>query len=187
MKNRVKIEVEGIKPLLFHTFPIETLTTQKSKTGEDEWKTTVLMDEKRQLYVLGTYFLNSIIDGGKEIKVGRGSLSKKISSTLSVDEIKIPLQDRFVPPDEDLLKLDSEPVYLDVRSVVNPMTKGRNLRYRIAAKPGWKCVFTIEWDDVIASKEQIKRCVENGGSFQGVGDGRKIGFGRYKVISFTAA
>lgn len=94
------------------------------------------------------------------------------------------INDRFVPEDKNLLKLDKEPVYLDVRSVVNPMTKGRNIRYRIACSPGWKCNFQICWDDYIASKENIKMCLENAGSFQGVGDGRKIGFGRYKILSF---
>lgn len=184
MKIFAKISVTGTKPILFHTFPIDVLSEKQSKTGGDEWKNTVLMNENRQLYVLNTYFRNAICDGGKEIKVGKGNLSKKMSSTLEIEEIKILLNDLFVPEENNLLKLDSEPVYLDVRSVVNPATKGRNLRYRIAAKTGWKCSFTITWDDYIASKEQVKTCVENGGAFQGIGDGRKIGFGRFKLLEF---
>lgn len=185
MKNTAKVTIEGVKPLLFHTFPIEALSEKVSKSGEDEWKNTVLMTPNRQLYIMNTYVQNAICDGGKEIKVGRGSLSKKIASTLEVEELVIPLVDRFVPEPENLLKLDSEPVYLDVRSVVNPATKGRNIRHRIAASPGWVCHFTISWDDYIASKEQVKMCIENGGSFQDVGDGRKIGFGRFKLLSFS--
>lgn len=184
-KVKALVEVIGIKPILFHTFPIETLTEKKSKTGEEEWKTTVLMNEERQLYVMNTYFINSICNGGKEIKVGRGNLSKKIASTLDIEETRIYLTDRFVPADEALTKNETEAVYLDVRSVVNPMTKGRNIRYRIASKPGWHCKFTVCWDDYIASKEQVQRCVENGGAFQGVGDGRSIGFGRYELASFV--
>ena len=184
MKIKAKISVKGIKPLLFHTFPISVLSEKNSKSGEDEWQSTVLMDENRRLYVMNTYFVNSIKDGGKEIKVGRGNLAKKLASTLEIEEMKIFLDDLKVPEKENLLKLDTEPVYLDIRAVVNPMTKGKNLRYRIAAKAGWTCSFTISWDDYIASKEQVKTCVENGGLFQGVGDGRSIGFGRYEVISF---
>lgn len=184
MKITAKISIQGIKPILFHTFPIEVLSEKQSKTGQDEWKSTVLMDHNRQLYVMGTYVRNAICDGGKEIKVGKGNLSKKISSTLEVDEINVLLDDLFVPEEENLLKISTEKVYLDVRSVVNPATKGRNLRYRIAAAAGWKCSFNISWDDYIASKEQVKTCVENGGAFQGIGDGRKIGFGRFKLISF---
>jgi len=184
MKINALIKVEGIKPLLFHTFPISILSEKQSKGGEEDWKNTVLMDQNRQLYVNNTYVRNAIVDGGKEIKVGKGNLSKKIASTLEVQELKILIEDRFVPEEHQLLKLDTEPVYLDVRSVVNPATKGRNLRYRIAASPGWRCSFTISWDDYIASKENLKVCAENGGAFQGIGDGRKIGFGRFKVISF---
>lgn len=184
MKKRAKISIEGIKPLLFHTFPIETLSGTASKQGEDEWKTTVLMDQNRQLYVMNTYLQNAIIGGAQEIKVGRGNLSKKMASTLEVEEMKVFLEDRFVPADDQILKLDSELVYLDVRAVVNPMTKGRVVRYRVAAKAGWICNFHITWDDRIANKEQLKICVDNGGSFQGIGDGRKIGFGRFKVLSF---
>ena len=184
MKIKAKIKVKGIKPLIFNTFPISALSEKNSKTGEDEWKSTVLMDSNRNLYVYGIYFTNSIRDGGKEIKVGKGNLSKKIASTLEVLEDKIFLNNLKVPEQENLLKLDSETVYLDVRSVVNPATKGRNLRYRIATRPGWECAFTIMWDDYIASKEQVKICVENGGAFQGIGDGRRIGFGRYQVLSF---
>jgi hypothetical protein len=179
-----KVKVTGIKPLLFHTFPLEVLSEKQSKTGEEDWKSTVLMNKDRQLYVMATYFRNAICDGGKEIKVGKGNLSKKISSTLELEEINVMLENLFVPEEKDLLKLDTEPVYLDVRSVVNPATKGRNLRYRIAAKAGWNCKFTIKWDDYIASKEQVKTCIENGGAFQGVGDGRKIGFGRFKLDTF---
>ena len=184
MKIKSKISVKGIKPLLFHTFPISVLSEKTSKTGESEWKETVLMNDARELYVMNTYFLNSIKDGGKEVKVGRGNLSKKLASTLEVEPLKIFLDGLMVPEDKDLLRLDSEAVYLDIRAVVNPMTKGKNLRYRIAARPGWTCNFILSWDDYIASKEQVKICIENGGLFQGVGDGRSIGFGRYEIISF---
>lgn len=184
MKIKAKVEIEGIKPLLFHCFPIDALSEKNSKIGEDEWKETVYMDEKRQLYLPGINFRNSIAAGGKEIKIGRGTLYKKIESTLEVEEIKIYLQDMFVPEEENLLRLDTEKVYLDVRSVVNPATRGRNIRYRIACRKGWQCYFHVTWDDYLCSKEQIKICLENAAAFQGVGDGRKIGFGRYKILNF---
>jgi hypothetical protein len=183
MKIRAKISVEGIKPVLFCKFPMSTLTNRNSKTGNDEWKETVYMETNRQLYFPGINFANSIRDGGKEVKVGRSNLSKKLGTTIEVEETKV-LIDRFVPEEKDLLMLDSEPVYLDCRSVVNPMTKGRNMRYRIAASPGWKCELTVTWDDYILSKEQMKVCVENAGAFQGIGDARRIGFGKYKILEF---
>lgn len=184
MKQKARIRVEGIKPILIQAFPIQALSEKNSRGGEEVWQNTVTMDQNRQLYIPGINFKNSIAAGGKEIKQGRGSIFKKVESTLEVEETKILFEDLFVPEEQNLLKLDTEPVYLDVRAVVNPTTKGRNIRYRIAARPGWRCSFHITWDDYLCSKEQIKMCAENAGAFQGVGDGRKIGFGRYKILSY---
>jgi len=40
------------------------------------------------------------------------------------------------------------------------------------------------WDDFVVSKDQMQNCVENAGLFEGIGDGRRIGFGKYKVNYF---
>lgn len=190
MKIHYKIEIEGVKTILFNTFPIDTLSASKPKSGttgndEESWKRTVLMTPDRNLFIHNTYLVGSITGGGKHIKVGKGNLSKKVGATLETVQDKILLIDRFVPPDDELLKKSDELVFLDVRSVVNPMTKGRNLRYRIAAKEGWKVQAVISWDDRAVSKEDMKSCVEHAGLFEGIGDGRKIGFGRFKLLSFS--
>ena len=193
MKTSATVEIKGKKPFLFHTFPVEALSEKKTKSGttgndSEEWKNTVLMDADRKLYAYDTYLLRSISEGGKEIKVGKGNLSKKVAASLEVSAVhngKVFFEDRVCP--EEPSRLDSLDVYLDIRAVVNPMTKGRNLRYRIALKPGWVLKFTIEWDDSIVSKDQMRVCVENAGLYSGIGDGRKIGFGRFDVISFEAS
>lgn len=190
MKIQYQIKIEGTKPILINTFPIDTLSSSKAKSGttgndEESWKKTVLMNSDRNLYIYNSYLVGAIVGGGKHIKVGKGSLSKKVGATLEVIEDQLILIDRIVPPDDQLLRKSSDPVYLDVRSVVNPMTKGRNLRYRIAAKEGWALVATVSWDDRAVSKEDMKSCIENAGLFEGIGDGRKIGFGRFKLLSFS--
>lgn len=190
MKLQASITIEGTKPLLINTFPIDTLNRIKQKsgsTGNDEslWKKTVLVKQNRQLYVFGTYLIGSIVGGGKLIKVGRATLSKKVGSTLEILESELDIIDRFLPEEDDLTRSTNEPVYLDVRSVVNPMTKGRNLRYRIAVKEGWKIKATLIWEDRAISREEIKMCLENGGLFEGIGDGRRIGFGRYIIAEFN--
>jgi hypothetical protein len=50
--------------------------------------------------------------------------------------------DRHLPPDP-VSTSPRNPVYLDGRSVNNPNSRGRNIRYRIAASPGWTAHFTI--------------------------------------------
>lgn len=77
MKLYANVTIEGIKPLLINTFPLSILLDKQSKSGEEEWKTGVLMDENRQLFLWGVCFQNSIISGGKEIKIGRGNIAKK--------------------------------------------------------------------------------------------------------------
>ncbi len=190
MKIFAEVLIEGTKALLINTFPIDTLSPGKEKsgsTGNDEnlWKRTVLVRSNRQLYVLGSYLAGAITNGGKMIKVGRGTLSKKIGSTLEVVEPELDIIDCFLPPDDEITRLATEPVYIDVRSVVNPMTKGRNLRYRVAVSAGWQIKAALSWEDRAVSKEDIKVCLENGGLFEGLGDGRRIGFGRFRVVSFT--
>ena len=190
MKKSAKIKIEGIKPLLFHTFPIDTLDVGKAKKGttgndSDEWQRTVLMDENRRLFVLGSYLRACIAEGGKHIKVGKGNISKKVGACLEIMGEKIFLDNLYVPQIDELQKNSSTAaVYLDVRSVVNPMTKGRNLRYRIAAKEGWMLSAVITFDDYVVSSENLKQCVENGGLFDGIGDGRKIGFGKFKLLEY---
>lgn len=197
MKISAKVSIEGIKPMLFNTFVTEILLDpKKSRSGTcandpSEWKLTVLMDEKRRLYILDTYIIRSVTEGGKEIKSGRGNISKKVASYLEAagcEENPIPgkifLDGLVVPSDENLTTTVTEPVYLDVRSVVNPATKGRNVRYRIAAKAGWKISFILTWNDSLVSVANMKLCVESAGLFQGLGDGRKIGYGRFNMTSF---
>lgn len=189
MKISSRITIKGTKAILFHTFPIDTLSVGKTKSGsagrdEEEWKSTVLMTGERQLYVMGSYLVGAIKAAGKLIKVGKGNMMKKIESCLECSQDVILLEDSYVPPDDQITKSSSDPVYIDVRSVVNPTTKGRNLRFRVAAKAGWKLSTIIQWDDAIVSKENLKECVVNAGLYEGIGDGRRIGFGRFSLVSF---
>ncbi len=189
MRVSAKVSVKGTKPILFNTFPIDRLSENRSKSGttaknEFEWKDTVLVTKDRQLYVMGCYLVSSIKSAGKLIKVGKSNMMKKIESCLECLDDIIPLKGLYLPEEDQITRLSTDPVYIDVRSVVNPATKGRNLRYRVAAKPGWEISFTIQWDDSVVSKETMKQCVENGGLYEGIGDGRRLGFGRYELLEF---
>ena len=191
MKVSARIQIKGTKSLLFHTFPIDTLDAGKAKSGttgkdEKEWKNTVLMTSDRQLYVMGCYLVGAIKAAGKLIKVGKSNMMKKIESCLECDQDVVLLKDLYVPADDEITRSSADSVYIDVRSVVNPMTKGRNLRYRVAAKAGWELEAVISWDDSIVSKETMKQCVENAGLYEGIGDGRRIGFGRFSLLSFES-
>jgi hypothetical protein len=114
-------------------------------------------------------------------ETARGSIQSAVAATLQVADDRV-LVDRYLP---DPLPTDIEaPVYLDIRSVKNPATKGRNVRYRVAASPGWALTFHILWDKTIVSRGEMESVVIDAGRLVGIGDGRAIGFGRFTVNSF---
>lgn len=186
---KATIHIIGKRPILFHGFTMDSISLDKKERSgvagndPDEWKHTVLKTKDRQLYVDSTYIFGCLRDGGKHIKSGRGSIQAKIASTLQVVD-EIILLDRFVPKDDKLTQDKTSPVYLDVRSVKNPATRARNVRYRIAAGPGWKASFQIEWENTIVSRGEMQSALSSAGSFVGLGDGRSIGFGRFDVDAF---
>lgn len=189
MRLIARITITGKRPILFHSFSVDTISLEKKeRTGvagndPEEWKRSVLKTKEGQLYVDSTYIFGCLRDGGRHIKEGRASLQAKIASTLLVlDEII--LLDRFLPREEELTQDKTQPVYLDIRSVKNPNTKGRNVRYRIAASPGWKASFQIEWEGTVVARKQMESALISAGDFVGLGDGRSIGFGRFRVEKF---
>ena len=189
MKKQAKVSVEGIKPLLIHAFKEEALDKKKSKSGSagnspDEWQNTIIMDGDRKIYLPSSYFFASIKEAGKYTKIGRGNIVKHVGATLEVSPDNIYLDDRIVPLPNEISRDSTQRVYLDVRSVVNPMTKGRNLRYRVACPPGWKAFFFISWEDSILSASQMEQLVKDAGLMAGTGCGRAIGFERFQVLSF---
>src|SRR5260221_193442 len=74
-------------------------------------------------------------------------------------------------------KDQSQPVYLDVRSVRNPNTKGRNVRYRVSMSIGWKTSFNLLWDKTVVSRGEMESAIINAGRLVGLADARAIGFG----------
>ncbi len=187
---KAKITIIGKRPLLFHSFSVDSIALEKKeRTGvagndPEEWKRSVLKTKEGQLFVQSSYIFGCLRDGGRHIKEGRGSIQAKIASTLVVVDETI-LLDRFLPIESELSQDKDSPVYLDVRSVKNPATKGRNVRYRIAASPGWKATFEIEWENTIVSRNQMQAALSSAGSFVGLGDGRSIGFGRFTIEQFA--
>lgn len=190
MGNRLTahIAIKGIRPLLWHAFGPEAIPLEKGeKTGvagndPEEWRRTVLMTKDRQLYIPNTYAFGCLRDGAKHTKKGRGSIQNNVAATLQVLEDRI-LVDRFLP--EEPIPTDSdELVYLDVRSARNPSTRARNVRYRVAASPGWCAEFTITWDKTIVSRNEMNAVLLDAGQLCGLGDGRTIGMGRFTVERF---
>ena len=101
-----------------------------------------------------------------------------------VDDIL--LLDRWMP--EEPLPTDPDlPVYLDIRGVRNPSSKGRNVRYRVACCPGWHLTFHALFDKTIVDRGSFEAVLLDAGRLVGLADGRSIGFGRFQVVDLTFA
>ena len=147
------------------------------------------MTPARQLFVYNTYVFSCIRAAAPFIKRGK-SLQIAVAATLQVAEEIILIGDRFVPEEPELIERgkpveEIPPVYIYVEGVRNPSTGRRNIRYRVAAAPGWTCQFTLHWDKTVLSRAEMEALCLTAGQFVGLGDGRAIGFGRFDVRSFV--
>lgn len=186
-----QVTITGVRPLLWHAFGPDALPLSKrEQTGvagndPEEWRRTVLMTPERQLYIKPTYVFGALRDGARYTKKGRGTLQPLIAATLQVLDERI-LLDRIVPA-EPLPTDPVNPVYLDVQSVRNPVTRARNVRYRIAAAAPWTTGFTILWDRTVVSRGEMEAVIIDTGRLVGIGDGRAIGYGRFTLDTFTVS
>lgn len=185
-----QVNIVGVRTMLWHAFGPDAIPLEKQEktgvAGNDpiEWTRTVLMTSTRQLYVPPTYIFGCLRDAARHTKKGKGSIQSSVAATLQVVDDCI-LVDRFVPdpPEAD----PSQPVYIHISSVRNPATKARNVRYRIAAAPGWSLGFRIQWDKTIVSRQELESVCNDAGALVGLGDGRSIGMGRFTIQSFEVA
>jgi hypothetical protein len=187
---RAKIEIQGKRPLLQHAFGEDAIPLEgKEKSGvagndPQEWRRTCMVTPEGQLYVRGTYAFSMIRDAAKHTKKGKGSIQALVAATLQIED-DIILLDRFMSRDgSDPQKGPGSSVYIDVAGVKNPSTKGRNVRYRLAASAGWKATFSIIWDKTIVSRDQMRAVLEDAGTLVGLADGRSVGYGRFSVLRF---
>lgn len=195
-----QVKIVGTRPFFHHKFGPDAMPLEKQeKTGvagndPQEWRKTVNVTKDGQLYFDPSYVFATIRDGARYTKKGRGSIQSNVAATLQVLDDKVIL-DRWWPgypngAQFDILKVEPPiadadlPVYLDIRGVRNPATKGRNVRYRVACAKGWSCQFTILFDKTIVSRGEMESVLNDAGKLCGIGNGRAIGMGRFSVESF---
>ena len=61
----------------------------------------------------------------------------------------------------------------------------KNIRYRLAISSGWEAEFTIIWEGTLINREQMRAICQDAGAYAGLGDARKVGFGRFHVTDFN--
>lgn len=193
MKNnlaRVRVTIKGSRPLLQCAFTEAAIPLEaeegSGRAGNDptEWRKTCMVTPGGELYIGSANVFACIRDAAKYTKKGRGSIQALVAATLQVEEAIIPLNRRMPEGDPPRDPTCKAPVFIHVCGVKNLNTKSRNIRYRLAAGPGWACSFTILWDRTIVSREQMKAVLRDAGKLVGIADGRSVGNGRFKVTGF---
>lgn len=185
-----EVKIVGSKRLVWHAFgPWSMNGEKKERSGSagndpEEWRKSYLATKDGQLYVKPTYIFGCLRNGARYTKRGRGSLQTYVAATLNIDD-DIILIDRFMPQEPQMD--ESQEVYIDVTGVRNPVTKSRNIRYRIATHKGWHATFHISWDKTVISRAEMEAVVIDSGKLCGLGDGRGVGDGRFELESFTVS
>jgi len=183
--KKCHLDVIGTRPFFWHAAGIWTIPLEKQEqtgvAGNDpeEWKKTVLVNKETwQLYAKAEYVFSCFRKGAYSVKKG---LQSKVASTLQVEPELIYLEDLYLP--DGLNSLTDDPtanVYLDVRPVKRDK-KATNIRYRVAAKTGWRLGFDILFDATLVQTDLMHACAIEGGRYAGLGDARSIGMGRYEI------
>lgn len=195
--KKVYIEITGTKPVLMHKFNIESLQQlSKVKTGSagndpEEWKKTFFENDGK-LYFPASYLFACLKKGSVHTKAGRGTIQNSWISAVQIEEEIIYFNREMFKNWQNLSfdeipKDPKEPVYVDIRMVSNPNTKGKNVRYRLALAPKWELKFNLIVDDEVVSIQQVKKVVQDSGKLQGIADGRTLGYGRFQLDIFEVS
>lgn len=179
----IKVEIQGISPLLCNRFFDESTGTSSAiKSGNkgtprEQAEKKLYLDSKRQPIIPGPNIFRSIIDAGAFHKSGKNKIttmrSSLIPAGLALTEIECPI-----------LGPQSEPAWeVDSRSVVIPSTGGRVMCHRPRFDT-WRINFTLDVDNGMFTNDLVRQIVDDAGKRIGLGDfrpARKGPFGRFQV------
>lgn len=200
----VKLTCEGRKPLLTHPKTEEIMDnimySKKSMktpalTGESPKQIaerSLIKDENGVIGLPSSYFINSLLKQGRNTKYKK-MLGLSTSDGSFVTSI-ISCEEEFLPLTGSLKwEVDKRPV---------PTKSGGS---QVCIRPkfcDWGFVVTLTIEDSfgveaesededgeknntpLVGEEFVKKFIEETGFFQGLGAGRKLGFGRFKIVKW---
>jgi len=195
--KRIHGELTGNTPLLMNSAQsmIESALGTDTKTKGDVKKQPTemakgLTDEaveklayrnsKGNLYVPGTAVKGTLLNACAFKKVGKYSAKPLLAGGVIIEGEELELTDLKGKPIKTYEK--------DVRTIVNKVTKGRQVKIRPKIKE-WKLPFTMVYDDdLIGKDENIRAILEEAGQRVGLLDFRpqKSGsFGTFRVTKWN--
>lgn len=182
----LKVRITGTRALLMHadifanplnplTKAHKALTAKRKKTDDDqeaiaksEWRGGLYFDDDIGPYVPGVNIEAALVAGGKLSKLGT-----QLKRSVEVLDERCALE--YDGPRTLAGLWDSG--FYDARSV--KVTTSRITRYRPLFRK-WSLVCEIMFDQETIDREQVIKCLEDAGTYCGIGDYRPK-FGRFAV------
>lgn len=169
----IKVKLKSDGPLLMHALPQEPQEkirdTGKEFDPKEEAEKGLYRDKEGRIYFPSRWIKGCLESAAKGVRKGRVDLRSKVIQGVSISPTFI------YPTKLSDYVIDQQYVRL----------QGRNLILRSRPRfDEWEIEFEINFDEEIISANDIQKLLERGGRFIGIGDGRKIGYGRFRVIEF---
>jgi hypothetical protein len=169
----IKVKLKSDGPLLMHALPQgqeeKIHDTGKEFDPKEEAEKGLYRDKEGKIYFPSKWIKGCIESSAKGVKKGLVNLRSKVIQAVSI------YPPRIYPEKLSNYEIDQQYVRL----------QGRNLILRSRPRfDEWEIEFEINFDEEIISSADIQKLLERGRKFIGIGDGRKIGYGRFKMEEF---
>lgn len=180
------VTLNGTSPLIEHSpkcvnplHPLakkmKELTSKRKKTEEDlekisdlEWESGVYWDDNLGLVIPNECIAATILEGAKLNKNGT-----TVQKYVQVVDSQAPLD---IGETQIYDKMKVDPRFRDVRSVV--VMRARVIRTRPRFNT-WRTSFKLMYDETKIDPDIIALAIENAGSYVGLCEMRKLGYGRF--------
>lgn len=187
--RQVNVEVLGIAPLLMHNERLanplnpaaQALAKASKKRGKSDDDHILLgklefigglyHHEDNGPYLPQSYIISNLQEAAKKKKLG-----KVAKAAIFMQEMQIPLIYEGPKDVEGLYKAG----FFDQRTI--RVSNSRIVRTR-PMFTDWSVKFTLDYDETVLNKEDVKDFLETGGKMLGYGDYRPR-FGRFELVSF---
>lgn len=191
--QRISVSMVGTTPLVMHnvrmanpldpfTRRLAEFTSKRRKTIDDheqiaaiEWEGSLYHSEDIGPYVPAEWIWKSLIVGGRQVRLGAS-----IERGLLIDPKDRLVELRYDGP-RDIDGLRADPRFRWTTSVnANPSsaTTTRTMRTRPIFEE-WSIECSFLFNEGQADVDRVQHAAELAGSMIGLGDGRRIGYGRY--------
>lgn len=172
---QIKASIKGLSPLRHNRF-IESKATSgmsKKKSDDDRIKEAferAYYDDKKGFYIPKQALKRVICEGGKKVKIGRGSASAVFKAILILDE--------------DMYFIGTKEHEIYKEAVRIPPRTGARVMQHWVINQEWEATFTATILDDVVPADAVKESIQFAGMYYGLLDGRPE-FGRFELTDFS--